>query len=156
LKNAGLIILIRIEGFIPRGSAARYVDFYLLHNVCEIAWDFYTGKEISVVDYLLEEKKVGRIKHLGFSAHCRPETLERFLRLYPCFEFVQIQLNYLGWTLQEAKRKYDIITSRGIPVWVMEPCRGGRLANNVKTFSDDTPLPAEEQKALDEKRAILG
>jgi predicted aldo/keto reductase-like oxidoreductase len=174
-----------------------YFDFYLLHNVCEIAWDFYTSKEIGLVDYLLEQKKAGRIKHLGFSAHCRPETLEKFLRLYPCFEFVQIQLNYLDWTLQEAKRKYDIITSYGIPVWVMEPCRGGRLANfndktnallkkirphdsiaswafrwvkslpnvqmvlsgmntleqlqdNVKTFSDETPLTAEEQKTLDE------
>jgi predicted aldo/keto reductase-like oxidoreductase len=106
-----------------------YFDFYLLHNVCEIAWDFYTSEEIGVVDYFLEQKKNGRIGHLGFSAHCRPETLEKFLCLFPCFEFVQIQLNYLDWTLQDAKRKYEYLTAHDIPVWVMEPCRGGKLAN---------------------------
>ncbi|MDR2792156.1 MAG: aldo/keto reductase [Treponema sp.] len=106
-----------------------YFDFYLLHNVCEAAWDFYTGEETGVVDYLLEQKKSGRIRHLGFSAHCRPETLERFVERYPVFEFAQIQLNYLDWTLQDAKRKYEYLASRAIPVWVMEPCRGGKLAN---------------------------
>jgi predicted aldo/keto reductase-like oxidoreductase len=106
-----------------------YFDFYLLHNVCEASWDFYTSKEIGVIDYLLEQKKAGCIRHLGFSAHCWPETLENFLALYHCFEFVQIQINYLDWTLQDAKRKYEILGARNIPVWVMEPCRGGKLAN---------------------------
>jgi predicted aldo/keto reductase-like oxidoreductase len=106
-----------------------YFDFYLLHNVCETSWDFYTSEQIGLVDYLISEKQKGRIKHLGFSAHCRPETLERFVERYPVFEFVQIQLNYLDWTLQNAKHKYEYLTSRNIPVWVMEPCRGGRLAN---------------------------
>jgi predicted aldo/keto reductase-like oxidoreductase len=106
-----------------------YFDFYLLHNLCETAYDFYTNEEIGIVDYLLEQKKKGRIRHLGFSAHCLPETLEKFLAWRDCFEFVQIQLNYLDWTLQNAKKKYEILTGRNIPVWVMEPCRGGRLAN---------------------------
>lgn len=106
-----------------------YFDFYLLHNVCETSYDFYTNEDLGVVDYLLEQKRKGRIRHLGFSSHGRPETIERFLNWRDCFEFAQIQLNYLDWSLQQAKEKYDLLTRRNIPVVVMEPCRGGRLAN---------------------------
>jgi predicted aldo/keto reductase-like oxidoreductase len=105
-----------------------YFDFYLLHNLCETAYDFYTDEELGVVEYLLAQKKAGRIRHLGFSAHARAETIDKFLNWKDCFEFVQIQLNYLDWTLQDAKRKYEVITNHGIPVIVMEPVRGGRLA----------------------------
>ena len=106
-----------------------YFDFYLLHNLCETSYDFYTNEELGVVDYLLEQKKRGRIRHLGLSAHGRAETIEKFLDKFDCFEFVQIQLNYLDWTLQNAKAKYDLLAQRGIPVIVMEPCRGGKLAS---------------------------
>ncbi len=107
-----------------------YFDFYLLHNLCETAYDFYTDADLRVVEYLLEQKKAGHIRHFGFSAHGRPETIEKFLNWKPgCFEFAQIQLNYLDWTLQDAGRKYEILTRHGIPVIVMEPVRGGRLAN---------------------------
>lgn len=107
-----------------------YFDFYLLHNVCETSYEFYTNRELDVVGYLLEQKKAGRIRHLGFSAHGRTETIRRFLDIYPgIFEFCQIQLNYLDWTLQEAGKKYELLTERGIPVIVMEPCRGGSLAS---------------------------
>ncbi len=106
-----------------------YFDFYLLHNVCETAYDFYTDKDIGVVEYLLAQKRAGRIRHLGFSAHGRAETIDRFLTEQPHFEFAQIQLNYLDWTLQDAKRKYDVLTRHGLPVIAMEPCRGGRLAS---------------------------
>ncbi|MDR0485899.1 MAG: aldo/keto reductase [Elusimicrobiota bacterium] len=112
-----------------------YFDFYLLHNVCEGSLDFYTNKEIGVLDFLIKQKENGAIRHLGFSAHCRPETIETFLNwcgknfAEGIIEFAQIQLNYLDWDLQNAKRKYEILTERKIPVWVMEPCRGGKLAN---------------------------
>jgi len=106
-----------------------YFDFYLLHNLCETAYDFYTDEDLGVVEYLLTQKKAGRIRHLGFSAHGRAETIDKFLRWKDCFEFVQIQLNYMDWTLQDAKRKYEVITNHDIPVIVMEPCRGGRLAS---------------------------
>jgi len=106
-----------------------YFDFYLLHNLCETSYDFYTDEDLGVVEYLLVQKKAGRIHHLGFSAHGRAETIDKFLSWKDCFEFVQIQLNYLDWTLQDAKRKYEVITDHGIPVIVMEPCRGGRLAS---------------------------
>ena len=111
-----------------------YFDFYLLHNISEISFDFYTNEEIGVIAFLLEQKKKGRIRHFGFSAHGRAETIEKFLRWsdtrFPggIFEFAQIQLNYLDWILQDAKRKYEILAERRIPVVVMEPCRGGTLA----------------------------
>ena len=106
-----------------------YFDFYLLHNVCETAYDFYTDEELGVLEYLLAQREAGRIRHLGFSAHARAETIDKFLNWRDCFEFVQIQLNYLDWTLQDAKRKYEVITNHGIPVITMESCRGGRLAS---------------------------
>jgi len=105
-----------------------YFDFYLLHNLSEGTYDLYTDDGIGIVDYLLEQKKAGRIRHLGLSSHARPETIDKFLGRYDCFEYVQIQLNYLDWSLQDAGRKYEIITKHGLPVIVMEPLRGGKLA----------------------------
>ena len=108
----------------------EYFDFYLLHNVYEKSVDVYLNPEYGVMDYLREQKRLGRIKHLGFSTHGRLDLMERFLDA--CgedMEFCQIQLNYLDWTLQNAKEKYEMLTNRGIPVWVMEPVRGGKLAN---------------------------
>lgn len=105
-----------------------YFDFYLLHNVCETSFDFYTNEELDVVGYLLEQKKAGRIRHLGFSAHGRDDIIEKFLDKYPdIFEFAQIQINYLDWDLQGADKKYNLLTKRGIPVIAMEPVRGGKL-----------------------------
>lgn len=108
-----------------------YFDFYLLHNVCESSYEFYTNEELGVVNYLLEQKAKGKIRHLGFSAHGRAETIDSFIENFDkdTFEFVQIQLNYLDWALQDAKSKYDVITKHGLPVVVMEPVRGGRLVN---------------------------
>ena len=106
-----------------------YFDFYLLHNLCETSYDLYTDEDLGVVEYLLAQKEAGRIRHLGFSAHGRAETIDKFLNWRDGFEFVQIQLNYLDWTLQDAERKYEVITNHSIPVIVMEGCRGGRLAS---------------------------
>lgn len=106
-----------------------YFDFYLLHNVCESSYEFYTDEELGVVKYLLEQKAQGRIHHLGFSSHGRAETIDSFLSHYPAgtFEFVQLQLNYLDWRLQNADKKYEAVTKHGLPVVVMEPVRGGKL-----------------------------
>ncbi len=174
----------------------EYFDFYLLHNVYEKSMEVYLDPQWGIVDYFKEQKRLGRIKHLGFSCHAETKGLREFLDA--CgedMEFCQIQLNYLDWTLQDAKGKYDLLTRRGIPVWVMEPVRGGRLAklsdaeeaklkalrpddsiaswgfrflqslpnvkmvlsgmsnmeqmmDNVKTFSEDKPLSAEETALL--------
>lgn len=108
----------------------EYFDFYLLHNVYENSIGVYTDPKWGILDYFREQKRLGRIRHLGFSTHARPDTLERFLDYAgDSMEFCQIQLNYLDWTLQDAKAKYELLTERGIPVWVMEPLRGGRLAS---------------------------
>ena len=108
----------------------EYFDFYLLHNVYENSIATYLDPRWGILDYFREQVKKGRIRHLGFSSHARPDTLEKFLDFAgDDMEFCQIQLNYLDWTLQDAKAKYDLLTRRGIPVWVMEPVRGGRLAN---------------------------
>ena len=107
----------------------EYFDFYLLHNVCENSLHTYLDPSWNIVEYFVEQKRLGRIRHLGFSTHGRIETIETFLNRYgEHMEFCQIQLNYLDWTLQDAKGKYDLLTQRGIPVWVMEPVRGGKLA----------------------------
>ena len=107
----------------------EYFDFYLLHNVYEKSMEVYLDPQWGIVDYFKEQKRLGRIKHLGFSCHAETKGLREFLNA--CgedMEFCQIQLNWLDWTLQNAKGKYDLLTKRGIPVWVMEPVRGGRLA----------------------------
>ena len=108
----------------------EYFDFYLLHNVYEKSMEVYLDPQWGIIDYFKEQKRLGRIKHLGFSCHAETKGLQEFLDA--CgedMEFCQIQLNYLDWTLQDAKGKYDLLTERGIPVWVMEPVRGGRLAS---------------------------
>ncbi len=111
-----------------RNCGVEYFDFYLLHNLCETSIDTYMDEALGILDYLLEQKKAGKIRHLGFSTHGRPETIEKFLEWRDCFDFAQIQLNYLDWTLQDGKRKYEILREHDLPIMVMEPCRGGRLA----------------------------
>ena len=107
-----------------------YFDFYLLHNVSEASVATYLDPRWGIVDYFVEQKRLGRIRHLGFSTHARLGCLESFLdACAEHMEFCQIQLNYLDWTLQDAKGKYELLTRRNIPVWVMEPVRGGKLAN---------------------------
>jgi hypothetical protein len=130
----------------------EYFDFYLLHNVYENSIGTYLDPRWGIVEYFLEQKRQGRIRHLGFSTHGSPALIEEFLDRYGDeMEFCQIQLNYLDWTLQNGKEKYELLTKRGIPVWVMEPVRGGRLANLGETAE-------KELKALrpDESAASWG
>ncbi len=106
-----------------------HFDFYLIHNVCEMNIDAYLDPQYRIKEYLLEQKKQGRIGHLGFSVHGNMNTLKRFLEGYgECMEFCQLQLNWLDWEFQSAKEKMELVTSMKIPVWVMEPVRGGSLA----------------------------
>lgn len=107
-----------------------YFDFYLFHNVCENSLPTYQNEEYGIIDYFVRQKELGRIRHLGFSTHARAENLEAILDfLGDRIEFCQIQLNYLDWTLQDARDKIELLGRRGIPVMVMEPVRGGKLAD---------------------------
>ena len=110
-------------------TSVDYFDFYLLHNVCELNVEQYLDDEkYGTVSYLLEQKKAGRIGHLGFSVHGNTETFMRFLEAYgDVMEFCQIQLNYMDWALQDARVKVAELNRRGIPIVVMEPLRGGSL-----------------------------
>ena len=134
-----------------RRCGVDYFDFYLLHNVCENSVACYYDKNAArCIDYFLEQKAKGRIRHLGFSSHATPPCLEAFLEKYADkLEFCQIQMNYLDWTLQEAEKKVEILRRFGLPVWVMEPVRGGRLAHfapeieeKLRALRPDESIPA--------------
>ena len=125
-----------------------YFDFYLLHNVNEKSMEVYMDPQWGIVDYFKEQKRLGRIRHLGFSSNAQVEGLEKFLDYRGGdMEFCQIQLNYMDWTLQKARQKYELLTARGIPVWVMEPVRGGKLASLSQ--ADSAKLKALRPEATD-------
>lgn len=126
----------------------EYFDFYLFHNVCELNIDGYLDPRYGIFDYLMEQKKNGRIRHLGFSTHGTLETMKRFLDAYgEHMEFCQIQLNWLDWEFQNAKAKVEMLNAHNIPVWVMEPVRGGSLAKL-------SPAHEEKLKQLRPKHSI--
>lgn len=122
----------------------EYFDFYLFHNVCEMNIDAYLDEKYGIYEYLIEQKKNGRIRHLGFSAHGSYDVIKRFLDAYgKDMEFCQLQLNYLDWGFQDAKAKAELLKEHDIPVWVMEPLRGGKLASlseeNTKKLREMRP-----------------
>lgn len=128
----------------------EYFDFYLFHNVCEMNINEYLDKQYGIFDYLKKQKENGRIKHLGFSAHGSYEVIKRFLDAYgEHMEFCQLQVNYVDWTLQNAKEKVELLKEHNIPVWIMEPLRGGMLAKHseentakLKALRPDEDVPA--------------
>jgi predicted aldo/keto reductase-like oxidoreductase len=128
----------------------EYFDFYLFHNVCELNIDAYLDPKYGIYPYLMKQKESGRIRHLGFSAHGSCEVMKRFLEAYgKDMEFCQIQLNYIDWSFQEAKAKVEMLKEYNIPVWVMEPLRGGKLASlseeeeaKLKEMRPDETIPA--------------
>ena len=120
-----------------RKCGVDHFDFYLIHNVCELNIDAYLDPKHGIHDYLVEQKRNGRITHLGFSVHGSYDVMKRFLDAYgKDMEFCQVQLNYVDWGFQDAKAKVELLRSIGIPCWVMEPVRGGRLANLSEAEAD--------------------
>jgi len=103
-----------------------YIDFYLCHALSKEGFKVY--QEPGVMDFLYQMKEEGKIKHLGFSFHDTPDVLDHIIHQYE-WDFVQLQLNYLDWDFQNAKKQYQIVKDYGVPVIVMEPVRGGTLAN---------------------------
>ena len=128
----------------------EYFDFYLFHNVCEMNIDAYLDDKYGIYRYLMKQKRAGRIRHLGFSAHGSYDVMKRFLEVYgEGMEFCQIQLNYLDWNFQDAKGKLELLAEHQLPVWVMEPLRGGKLAELseedaelLKNLRPDESVPA--------------
>lgn len=131
-------------------TGMEYFDFYLIHNIYEKNVDPYLDPKYGIMDYLLKQKENGRIKHLGFSVHGSFDVMKKFLDAYGKYmEFCQIQLNYLDYEFQDAKAKIELLNELNIPIWVMEPLRGGKLAklseedeNKLKALRADETIPA--------------
>ncbi len=127
-----------------------YFDFYLFHNVCEMNIEQYLDPKYGIHDYLMEQKKNGRIRHLGFSTHGDIACMTRFLEAYgKDMEFCQIELNYFDYRFQDAKGKVELLKKWDLPIWVMEPVRGGQLAAlseenaaKLKAARPDEEVPA--------------
>ena len=144
----------RVKEIFPRQLeklGVDYFDFYLFHNVCEMNIDAYLDDgKYGIYSTLMEQKRNGRIRHLGFSCHGGMDVLKRFLDAYGNdMEFCQLQLNYLDWTFQGGREKVALLKEWGIPVWVMEPLRGGKLAKlpeayerELKALRPDEGMPA--------------
>lgn len=126
--------LLREKADLPRIFEAQlercrtaFFDFYLLHDLNRRHWPL--ALELEVYQFLEREKERGRIRHLGFSFHDGPELLAEILAAR-AWDFAQLQLNYYDWdSSQNARGQYQVATSAGLPLWVMEPVRGGMLAD---------------------------
>lgn len=107
----------------------RYFDVYLLHGLD--AEDAAYAEEMGCFDFLQEQKALGRIRHTGFSFHDKAEVLDGILSRHPEIDLVQIQLNYLDWDnpIIQSRDCYEVCRKHGKPVLVMEPVKGGTLAN---------------------------
>ena len=115
-----------------RDLQTDYLDYYLLHSIgggngIELFNDRYINN--GMLDFLVKEREAGRIRNLGWSFHGDVKVFDYVLDMGVKWDFVQIQLNYLDWEMQDAKTQYQILNDREIPVIVMEPVRGGALAS---------------------------
>ncbi|MBN2300366.1 MAG: aldo/keto reductase [Acholeplasmataceae bacterium] len=104
----------------------QYFDYYLCHALGKEQFKPYLLP--GVMDFLYQMKKEGKIRHLGFSFHDTPEVLDEIIHTFE-WDFVQLQINYLDWSFINAKKMYEIVEDYGVPCIVMEPVRGGTLAN---------------------------
>lgn len=137
-----------------------YIDYYLLHTIGS-GKNGMTGPELvrkrffdnGMVDFLLKEREAGRIRNLGFSVHCDDETFDYMMSLHEQYhwDFVQIQMNYVDWDHADGESKasymYQELAKRNIPVIVMEPLLGGRLAN-IPEYSAKRLQTIEPQKSM--------
>ena len=117
-------------------SGAGYFDYYLVHAIQRGNWQKY--EEYGIWDYVKELKEKGLIKHYGFSFHADPELLVELLERHPDAEFVQLQINYADWENPgvASRRNWEICKQYGKPVTVMEPVKGGILADPIDTVKE--------------------
>lgn len=114
-------------------TGVDYFDYYLIHDVRESHYKIYT--ELDCFNWLQEKKSKGLVKKIGFSFHDTAEFLDKVLTEHPEMEFVQLQLNYLDWESDavQSRKCYEVAVKHGVPVIVMEPVKGGTLANVPET-----------------------
>ena len=110
-------------------TGAGYFDFYLLHGLQPGNWTKYD--EYHLWDFVQEQKAKGLLKHIGFSYHAGPELLEKLLTDHPEMDFIQLQLNYADWENPgiAARANYEVAREHGVPIVIMEPVKGGALAD---------------------------
>ena len=122
-----------------------YIDYYLLHSIGGIGMEDFNKRYVDngMLDFLMEERKAGRIRNLGFSFHGKAEAFDEFMNLHEKYhwDFVQIQLNYMDWTHatgRNANAQYlqQELDKRGIQSVIMEPLLGGRLAKVPEHIAD--------------------
>ena len=114
-------------------TGAGYFDYYLLHAMQRSTYRKYD--EYGLWDFVKEQKAKGLIRHWGFSFHADPDLLEELLDKHPDAEFVQLQINYADWDNPgvASRRNWEICRRRGKPVMIMEPVKGGILADPIPT-----------------------
>ncbi|MBR5258877.1 MAG: aldo/keto reductase [Eggerthellaceae bacterium] len=110
-------------------TGAGYFDFYLLHMTGGVRTQVFDN--LGMWDFVMEKKAEGLIRHIGFSHHGNAAELDEILTAHPETEFVQLQVNYLDWEdpVNEGRKSMEVAAKHGVPVVVMEPLRGGLLAN---------------------------
>lgn len=124
-------------------TGAGYFDFYLLHNLGDNRTEVF--EKFDMWNFVAERKKEGLIKHMGFSFHSTPEELDKILTKHPEAEFVQLQINYADWEDSgvQSRACYEMARKHGKSVIIMEPVKGGLLANPPdsvqKLFLDEEP-----------------
>lgn len=120
-------------------TGAEYFDYYLLHSLQSDNYERY--EKFHLWDFVNEQKAAGTIKHIGFSFHDKPDLLEKLLKEHPEVEFVQLQINYADWDSPAvcARENYELVRKYGKQLVIMEPVKGGKLANP----------PAEVKKIFD-------
>lgn len=117
-------------------TGAGYFDFYLLHNLGESRTRYFD--DYDMWNFVQEKKREGLIRHVGFSFHSTPEELEAILKAHPEMEFVQLQINYGDWENPaiQSRACYEMARKYGKPVIIMEPVKGGMLANPPKPVAE--------------------
>ena len=117
-------------------TGAGYFDFYLLHNIGEGRTKYFD--DFDMWSWIQEKKKEGLIKHIGFSFHSTPEALDEVLNQHPEMEFVQLQINYADWEnpAVQSRACYEVARKHGKPVIIMEPIKGGMLANPPESVAE--------------------
>ena len=107
----------------------EYFDYYLIHNINEMT--HHAVYDFDSFEFVRQKKQEGKIKNMGFSFHDKPEALIEAIEAFPDCDFIQLQINYIDWTNSsiESKKCYEIASKYKKPVVVMEPVKGGALAN---------------------------
>jgi len=117
-------------------AGVDFFDFYLLHNLGAGRTEAFD--RFGIWDFAARQKQEGRIRHLGFSIHATADRLEEVLKEHPEMEFVQLQINYADWDsgIIQARRCYEVARKYNKPIIVMEPVKGGYLANLPESIAD--------------------